>query len=83
MSVITCRQPYLAKPRRRIAVKLYIAGEAHHIGPRARFPIDWMVHPCTKDQAYSLARATVLSSWPGFTVKTARGQSYAEDTDRD
>ena len=40
MSFISCRQPYVAKPRRRIAVKLYIAGEGHHIGPRARFPID-------------------------------------------
>ena len=70
MSFIICRQPYVAKPRRRIAVKLYIAGEAHHTGPRARFPIDWMVHPCTKGRALGLARAPTVSLWLGFGVKT-------------
>ena len=64
-------------------MKLYIAGEAHHTGPRARFPIDWMVHPCTKGRADSLARAPVLSLWLGFGVYTARSRSYAGDTDRD
>jgi hypothetical protein len=81
MSFISCRQPYVAKPPRRIAVKLYIAGEAHHTGPRARFLIDWMVHPCTKGRALGLGRAPVLSLWLGFGVNTARSRFYAGGAD--